>query len=212
MPILVYCVSRSEVSATKSLVGVAGLPANRTEKNQLAVFISRAPDPAVWLQYSLRTAAVEFHSVCNEIFKSAAIIPFRFPTIFQTDEAFQQHLNERAKDYTAALNKFTDLVQMELQVSPMRTGVSGESGSDYLRRRHESLRAVEEFSKKIKTRLLPIVGEWRERPHKEGVRYFALVNRTAIAGFRDTMRGVEPTGIKVRVSGPWPVSEFVEEG
>jgi Gas vesicle synthesis protein GvpL/GvpF len=213
MPILLYCVSNRATDLPESLTGVAGLPVTRVELFEFAAFISRASDPAIWLQSPLRTAAVEFHHVCNQIFKSAAIIPFRFPTTFETEGALAEHLKEQSARYTAVLEKFRDLVQMEIQISRTNSAALPESGADYLRGRQNTFRTAEHFSCELKKILAGIVSQWRQHEVKEGIRSFALLERNALPQFNAAMQAsAVPEGTKVRVSGPWPVSEFIEQG
>src|SRR6202030_3424888 len=112
MAILLYCISKCDVQASNSLTGVAGDPVVRSEIGPLATFTSRNSDSTVWLRSELKASALEFHRVLSEVFKSAAIIPFRFPTIFESEELLAEHLQERSSEYKALLEKFSDMVQM----------------------------------------------------------------------------------------------------
>jgi hypothetical protein len=54
--------------------------------------------------------------------------------------------------------------------------------------------------------------DWRQRPSKDGVRVFALIDRNQVTNFRSMMRNTPvPLNFSVRASGPWPVSEFIEQ-
>jgi hypothetical protein len=71
---------------------------------------------------------------------------------------------------------------------------------------------IDEFSAKLRATLSAVSQDWRERPSKEGIRAFALVNRNQISEFRKIMLNTSvPREFTVRVSGPWPVSEFIEQ-
>jgi Gas vesicle synthesis protein GvpL/GvpF len=211
MPILLYCVSNRTPSAFHSLTGAAGLQVMCVEAHKLTAFISSASEP-VWLQQPLRIVAVDFHRVCNEIFKSVAIIPFRFPTTFETNEELNKHMERRSDEYSSWLEKFRDAVQMDLQISSTDLGTSAESGKAYLKGRKNLANAAEHVSCELKQKLSSVVTNWRERPFRDGLRTFALVRREVVPKFQEAMRTISlAPGIKVRVSGPWPVSEFIEQ-
>src|SRR6266699_3670547 len=113
MPLLLYCVTRASVYPKGSQTGVAGVPVERVEGPGLAAVLSRNVDSNVWLRAPVRTSALEFHRVIMELFESAAIIPFRFPTIFESDDELGAHLVERADEYESLLNQVADFVQTE---------------------------------------------------------------------------------------------------
>ena len=213
MPILLYCISHSSGHNTTSLIGVAGMPVTHTRTGELIAFYSIAPDTTIWLQRPLHIAAIEVHRVCNDVFKSAAIIPFRFPTIFETERDLEKHLIEESAEYDSILTKFRNLVQMEVRITGAKLRNPVESGTDYLQRRQQSIRAAERFSYELQQRASGFVAEWRHRSIKDGVRAFALVKRNEVGEFQNSMRLMYvPDGLAVRVSGPWPVSEFIEQG
>src|SRR5207248_632773 len=54
--------------------------------------------------------------------------------------------------------------------------------------------------------------EWRQRLTKSELRSFALVERSVVPAFRESIaQAVLPPSVKVRVSGPWPVTEFLDK-
>jgi hypothetical protein len=212
MAILLYCIAKHDVQVRTSLTGVAGDPVVRVETGPLATFTSRNADSAVWLRSELRASALEFHRVLSEVFKSAAIIPFRFPTIFESEEQLAEHLQERSSEYNGLLEKFTDMVQMEIRLTHPGLGTPSGSGTEYLKERQTLMRAIERFESGVHAVLSSLVKDWRQRASKDGVRAFALVGRDRVLEFRNIMRNAPvPDGFNVRITGPWPVSEFVEQ-
>jgi Gas vesicle synthesis protein GvpL/GvpF len=212
MAILLYCIAKCDVQAGNSLTGVAGDPVVRAEIGPLATFTSQNSDSAVWLRSKLRASALEFHRVLSEVFKSAAIIPFRFPTIFESEELLAEHLQERSNEYKALLEKFRDRVQMEIRLTSPGIGASSGSGTQYLKERQTTVRAIERFESDVHAFLSSLVKDWRQRASKDGIRAFALIDRDRGAEFRKMMLAASvPNGFNVRISGPWPVSEFMEQ-
>jgi hypothetical protein len=212
MAILLYCIAKSHVRAPDSLTGVAGDPVLRAEISDLAAFTSHNQDSAVWLRAPLQSTALEFHRVLTEIFKSAAIIPFRFPTVFEREQELIDRLEQRSSEYTTLLEKFRDFVQMEIRVTNSNLKTPPASGAQYLKARQAATRAAETFASELRASVASLVQDWRERPSKEGTRAFALVERDRVPDFRSLMLKTSiPHDLGVRVSGPWPVSEFIEQ-
>jgi Gas vesicle synthesis protein GvpL/GvpF len=211
MSILLYCIAKREVEASDSLKGVGSSLVLRKECGRLAAFISRDSDSTTWLRPGLRTSAVEFHGVLSNIFKTAAIVPFRFPTLFESDDELVKHLEERSSEYNSWLEKFGAMVQMEIRISDANARLSKGSGTDYLKQRQNAARVTEEFRIELQKALGTLSKGWRESLWKNGLRAFTLIDRDRAAEFETMVRGTQiPNGLSVRVSGPWPVSEFIE--
>jgi hypothetical protein len=212
MAILLYCIAQVDAPTPIPLTGVAGDPISRVETTNLAAFTSSNTDKSNWLRPQLQTSALEFHRVLSDIFKSTAIIPFRFPTVFDNEEQLIQRLKERAGEYTELLAKFRHLVQMEIRVTSPDLKKPAESGTQYLKVRQSAAAGIEKFTAEVRVTLSDMTQDWRQRPSKEGTRAFVLIGRQEVAEFRKKMLHTPvPRELSVRVSGPWPVSEFIEQ-
>ena len=211
MSILLYCIAKSGLEIENSIAGVAGSTVIREDVGVLAVFTSRNSESSTWLRQPVRASAIEFNRVLKQVFNSAAIIPFRFPTIFKEHDELTAHVKQRGAEYDALLTKFADVVQMELRITYVGRRQTAGSGTNYLRNRRDSISAAEHAARTLRQSLSRGTEGWLERELKDGVRAFALVKRGAIAEFENAMRKANiPDGFNVRVSGPWPVSEFLE--
>jgi hypothetical protein len=211
MAILLYCIAKRDAPATGSLTGVAGDPIARVELGTLAAFTSSNTDKSNWLRPQLQTSALEFHRVLSEIFKSTAIVPFRFPTVFDNEGQLIERLQERATKYSALLGKFRDLVQMEIRITSAAIKKPAESGAQYLKLRQTENAMIEKFAAELRAILSALLQDWRQRSSKDGIRAFALINRNQVVDFRTMLRNMPvPRELGVRASGPWPVSEFIE--
>jgi hypothetical protein len=212
MAILLYCIAKGDAATASPLTGVAGDPIVHVEIGNLAAFTSSNPDKSNWLRPQLQASALEFHRVLSEVFKSTAIIPFRFPTVFDNEEQLIERLEERASEYTVLLEKFRDLVQMEIRVMNPDLKAPAESGTQYLKARQTAGARIDKFTAELRATLSDLSQDWRQRPSKDGSRAFVLIDRKQVAAFRDKMRDTPvPRGLSVRASGPWPVSEFIEQ-
>ena len=84
------------------------------------------------------------------------------------------------------------------------------SGREYLKRRQEALGRVAAVEGKLKTVTADTVREWRGREQNKKHRWFALVPRAERERFIASLRTAGGSeGIRLRLSGPWPPSEFV---
>lgn len=211
MAILLYCVAKSDAPGVELPTGVAGDWIDRVELADLAMFVSTNSDKSNWLRPPLQASAVEFHRVLSQVFKSAAIIPFRFPTIFDDEGQLSERMQERAGEYSALLDKFGELAQMEIRVTCPDLRKPTESGTQYLKLRQTSTFMIEQFTAGLRATLSELPKEWRQRLSKDGIRAFVLIHRSQVADFGNIMRDTAvPRELSVRVSGPWPVSEFIE--
>lgn len=165
----------------------------------------------------MQREALDFHGVNRELFRRAAIIPFRFPTALAEMAQIDAHLRERAVLYGSALAQFRDKVQMELRLSlaeskPCASAASGEdatTGTMYLKSRARSARQTEEAISACRVAINEEVIDWRQRESSHGVHCFALIRREAVTGFQQQIKCVRlDEAVTAAVSGPWPPTEF----
>ena len=183
MATLLYCVANRDAPPIESLTGVAGSAVAQSEICDLSVFTSSNSDSTGWLRPRLQTSALEFHRVLRKIFKVTAVIPFRFPTIFETQEQLSQRLQERSVEYAGWLDKLRDVVQMEIRLTSSDLKEPVRSGTQYLKNLQATIRSIESLANTLRSSSAPVWQDWRERPSKEGVRAYALVERRRTAEF-----------------------------
>ena len=141
-------------------------------------------------------------------------IPFRFPTLLESEDVLEQHLAAEQELYRAALERTADAVQYEIvgtwageEQADLATPVSGR---EYLKRRQDAAGRVAAVEQKLKSVTADSVREWRSRQERKTHRWFALVPRASRERFVASLRGAGPSeGVRLRLSGPWPPSEFV---
>jgi hypothetical protein len=190
---------------------VAGSPVSTLEYSGLGVFYSENASADAWLRAPLRTSAEEFHRVQRELFSRCAIIPFRFPVILENQNKLREHLDERAGEYKNLLRRFATSVQMDVFLTYTASLSAQPSGAAYLRERQERSHAMEQFASDLRKHAEPLVKDWRQRTVPNGLRCFALVEREHVEEFNEKMKMLAvPTAFSARVSGPWPVAEFVD--
>ncbi len=215
MPSLLYCVTQPS-PAVSVAAGVFEAAVSSRELLGVRVYWSDIGDPEALLgePESLKKAALQFHQVLREVLAVTTPIPFRFPTLLESAEVFEQHLAPEQESYRQALERIDNAVQYEIvgtwadeQQADLATPVSGR---EYLKRRQEALGRVAAVESKLKAVTADSVREWRARQERKNHRWFALVPRDNRERFIASLRTAGASqGVRLRLSGPWPPSEFV---
>lgn len=181
--------------------GVRGAQVQATRKNELACYFSEYETFPGGSADELKQDALDFHWTVNHVFQRQGVIPFRFPTLMAEGNALEIFLEKHSAEYLADLKRLRDQVQMEVRLTAMPAEVpSSGTGTAYLKAKFDAAQKVVESENLMKS---AAQAEWKQR----GNRYFALIPRGAVAEFRDKMAGLGQA--TMRVSGPWPPTEFV---
>jgi hypothetical protein len=162
----------------------------------------------------MQKSAVEFHEVVHQVFKQTAVIPFRLLSVFDDLPAFTAFAAENRERFLQDLDRLKDFVQMECVIypAPSQTQVDRSSGKAYLEQKAVALRSSEEFAQAIRESVAHLSREVRVREGKNGTRIFVLVERGRENDFRQAVTAVPiPMHLSRRMSGPWPVAEFLSE-
>ncbi len=215
MPWLPYCLTPASEAVSISL-GVCDGPVRSKEFLDFRVYWSELDNPEVCLgdAESLKKAALQFHQVLREVLTKVTPIPFRFPMLLEGEEALTHHLLAEQELYRAALAKVSDAVQYEVvgswAVDAEADLATPVSGREYLKRRQEAAGRITAIESKLKTVAGDSVTEWRSRQERRTHRWFALVPRGNRDRFIAALRTAGSSeGVRLRLSGPWPPSEFV---
>lgn len=215
MPSLLYCVTQPSPTVAVA-AGVFDAVVSSRELLGVRVYWSDIDNPeAAWGEPALlKKAVVQFQQVLREILAVTTPIPFPFPTLLESAEVFEQHLAPEQESYRQALEQIDNAVQYEIvgtwadeQQADLATPVSGR---EYLKRRQEAMGRVAAVESKLKSVTADSVREWRARRERKTHRWFALVPRDNRERFIASLRGAGASqGVRLRLSGPWPPSEFV---
>ena len=215
MACLLYCVTQPNPEV-KVGAGVCEAAVQSREMLGVRLYWSQLADPqaCVGEAEALKKSAVQFHQVLREVLAAATPIPFRFPTLLENEEVFEEHLAPEQEMYREALERVRDSLQYEVvgtwadeQQADRSQPVSGR---EYLERRKQTADRVAAVETKLKTVTGDAVREWRGRQDRKMHRWFALVPRENRERFLASLRTAGGSeGIRLRLSGPWPPSEFV---
>jgi hypothetical protein len=215
MPCLLYCVTEVNPVVTVT-AGVCDSAVESREMLGVRVYWSNVEDVDACFGQpeTLKQAALQFHQVLREVLAITTPIPFRFPTLLENSDALEQHLGAEKKLYREALERVNGAVQYEIvatwadeQQADLATPMSGR---DYLKRRQEATGRVAAVESKLKSVTGESVREWRGRQERKTHRWYALVSRDCRERFLASLRTAGGSeGVRLRLSGPWPPSEFV---
>jgi hypothetical protein len=215
--LLVYCLALTDDHSVMVAAGVCGTPVRDFELGRLRVYVSDIADVEGCLgtAEAMKKAAVEFKQVQREIVAVITPLAFGFPTLLEKEDALPMFVGERESEYEAVLRRLAGTVQYEVlatwdeQQGDTATPVSG---AEYRKRREQEMARVAAVDEKLKRVTAGIVREWRQRRERKAHRWFGLLERERREEFLTALRSAGPSeGVRVRLSGPWPPSEFVEE-
>lgn len=209
---LAYCAFHEYPDLTLPDAGVRGAAVREIAAGRLRVLWSEVEWP--FEPAAMQTNAVEFHQVVSHVFARVAVAPFRLLTVFDNRQALEAFVAGHAHHFAADLDRLREFVQMEcvLYLIGERQPTDPVLRANYLERKAELLRTIQQSAAQVKEALLAISPEIRIREVKSGSRLFALVRRGAEDEFRSIVEGVHiPEPVSRRTSGPWPASEFLNE-
>lgn len=201
--LLLYCMAEARPDAPIPPRGVRGAAVEVTQHHGLACYFSRYENFGGGSADELKQDALDFHWAVNHVFQQQTVVPFRFPTLLPDSAALDKFLSQHAAAYIADLDRLRGRVQMEVRapVKASEAAASATSGTAYLKSKFNAAQAAIEFEAQMK-RAAPSA-EWKQRAN----RYFALVHRGDEQPFREAIGALQRNDL--RVSGPWPPSEFV---
>jgi gas vesicle protein GvpL/GvpF len=139
------------------------------------------------------------------------LLPMRFGTLVEDDEAAIRALDERREELKTSLDRVRGAVELAVRAEAEAPGdriPSGTTGAEYLQakaHRTEAARLLHE----------PLAFLAREsvvKPGPELLRAAYLVDREAVDGFVGLVRRLQEThdGLCVLCTGPWPPYSFVQ--
>lgn len=220
-----YCIAEQRAGIKLPKTGVAGAPIRSLRVAALRCFVSDFDSPLD--RERLPEFAQAFHQALQRIFAQTAIIPFRFPTVIESEKELKQFIEGRSEEYRAALKRVHNKVQMDIRIFPRLAGraegnsgpkkpslVSSRiSGKKYLEGKRDRQHEIESCLAAIRHAAEALADGWVQRDTPGGMRAFVLVERSSLPVFLEKIRQVRThPGFVARVTGPWPPSEFVEIG
>lgn len=213
--VLAYCVAEEQNQIDSPRSGVEGAPVQWIDVGKLRCFVSdfgaHMPDEPV------PEMVKAFNQVLQRIFAQATIIPFRFPTLVESEDVLRQFVESRSAEYTSALQRLGNKVQMDVRitvdpgVSAAGSSAQSQSGKDYLEDRRARYQQAQSIFEEFRQVSDSLAEKWVQGDTPSGIRGFALVDRSSLPVFLEKIgRVLTLAGVSARITGPWPPSEFVE--
>lgn len=193
--------------------GVKEAPVRSIDMDTLRCFVSDFGGHVP--QEPLPEMVKAFNRVLQQIFEQAVIIPFRFPTIVESEDVLRKFITSRATEYSSALHRLRNKVQMDVRISIDKDSEAAnaisQSGKNYLEIKKAGYQRVQSILEEFQRVSDSLAEKWVQRDTPSGIRGFALVDRSSLSVFLEKIGPVRtPAGISARITGPWPPSEFVE--
>lgn len=209
---LAYCAFRHQRDISLPQTGVMSSPLQTLAEGELRLSWSEVEWPFV--PERMQKHALEFHEVVSDIFKQTAVIPFRLLSVFENEKSLAGFAIEHAEAFLKDLERLKDCVQMECVVYPAPAGKQADdsSGAAYLRDKAAVLQAQDRHASALRESLGEMARETRVRESKNGLRFFALMERGKEKAFRAAVERIAvPELLSRRMSGPWPAAAFLSE-
>src|SRR5450755_4838269 len=217
MPCILYCVARLNSDVIKDVAGVGDEAVRSLESLGLRVYWSEIADPEAALAEGAarKGAELKYQQVLRQIVAQTTPIPLPFPVVLADPDGLVKYVADVREHLDEALTRLGDTVQYEMIASwtaddqaDLATPVSGR---EYLKRRQEAEERIAAIDNKLKSVTSGIVREWRARQDRRKHHWFALVARQDREHFIAALRSAGPSeGVRLRLSGPWPPSEFAK--
>jgi hypothetical protein len=193
-------------------VGVQGAAVHCGSAAGLTVLYSALPSRQLSPD-TVPRAALEFWEVIRRVLEQRAVIPFRFPTWVSKTE-LREHLKEHREAYSTFLRQFAEYVQIDIRVTPRRVAEKASrdpaSGTEYMIRLQKWKRWVSTLPGTFEQITHIKARSWHHRDEGNVLRLFALVERNSAAEFSERLTEFcDLADANIRVSGPWPATEFL---
>jgi hypothetical protein len=208
----------------EGLHGVNGAQVLGYPSGEFAVIVSEYVRPGELEQ----KAVLEHARVVGECFRTTTVLPFRFGTVFETDEAIRRAVRANRKAFLESVTQLRGKSEMHLKVM-VRDGsaqvvtdteLPAAVGSEYLTRLR--LKATRERERQTKARALSVQVHKLFNPLQEEVSckkietgallidIAHLIDSSTIPKYQNryTMAVRQLKDCQVLISGPWPPYHF----
>src|SRR6266705_1843440 len=108
MPVLAYCITEARSELAIPAAGVGSMPIKAVVAGPLQCFVSRFESGSLEGKATIRDPALEFHLTVQELFRQAAVVPFRFPTILVDEHEISAFLPDQSRTYKSTLAPLRD--------------------------------------------------------------------------------------------------------
>src|SRR5436189_5366958 len=121
MPVLAYCITEARSELAIPAAGVGSMPVKAVVAGPLQCFVSRFESGSMEGKATIRESALEFHRTVQELFRQAAVVPFRFPTILADENEISAFLARHSRENERALFRLRAAGQMKIPMEERET-------------------------------------------------------------------------------------------
>lgn len=209
----------------ENLKGVNGLPVLGFPSGEFVVVASELASGTQLAQQSI----VEYARVIGECFKLATVLPFRFGTIFETDEALRHAVRNNRKTFGESVAKLRGKAEMRVKIvvredgsmaAAVVNGSPAKAGGEYLVRLREQ--ASRDRERQSKARALSVQVHRLFNPQQEEVvckkveggmmiDIVHLIDSNSVGKYQTRYSAAQKhfKDCQISMSGPWPPYHFV---
>ncbi len=186
-------------------MGVGRAPVLMQEAYGLHCWYSPVQEQAFTGEDSVRKAALEFHRFISLAFSSAAVLPFRFPTILDSEDELRDLLDEKAHWFASTLEKMEGLAQFEIRIARRASPEAAERPED-----GKGMDEVKKGERAVIDKAGGLIRDLHRREMPRGVRLYLLAEKLMTSSLREAVKEtILPEEVDVRLQGPWPPTEFL---
>jgi len=180
--------------------------------------------------FSLTQQAVVDHArVVSECFRQATVLPFRFATVFETDDALRHAVRSNRKTFHESLERLRGKAEMHIKVTMREDGTVPEAffhalpagvGGQYLERLHviatrdrERQTKARAVSVQVNKLLAPLEHETSCKHVDAGlvIDIAHLIDATSLQKYHNRYNSAtrQLKNCEISISGPWPPYHFM---
>jgi Gas vesicle synthesis protein GvpL/GvpF len=213
------------------LAGVSGLFGNQTflfPASDLAVIVSEhSPEDHARIQEAGQQPAKDHARVIAECFKHSTVLPFRFGTTFQDDDALRRSVRSNQRHFQANVERLRGKAEMHLKVlvddtCPGNSARNMTVGQEYLTSLRESASRQRDRQSKARAlsvqmhrMFLPLAEEITCKRTDSGKMLLDiahLIDNKTVERYQNKYSSAtqELKECRMQLSGPWPPYHFVQ--
>lgn len=210
-----------------TLKGIQGNPIQGFPTGDFVVLVSEI---ATGVQLT-QQAILEHARVVSECFRTATVLPFRFGTVFESDESLRQSVRNNRKAFTESIAHLRGKAEMHIKVmvredakipEVLVEAMPAKVGGEYLSRLRE--KATRDRERQTKARALSVQVHKLFNPLQEEVSckkvetgividIAHLIDHGAVEKYQNRYSGAmrQFKDCQISLSGPWPPYHFMPD-
>lgn len=208
--------------AIESLTGINGAPIFGYPSGEFVVLVSEHTPGAPLTQQSV----IDHARVVSDCFRDRTVLPFKFGTIFESDEALRQAVRGNKRSFTESVSRLKGKAEMHIKMivpealaQQIVSDVAARPGNEYLTQLHE--KASRDRERQSKARALSVQVHKLFNPLEEEITckkvesgvlldIAHLIDSKAVEKYqtRYSLAMRQFKDVQISLSGPWPPYHF----